>query len=361
MKDKIADETGHTFNQLGRLRVSKLAENLGEISERQDLTFAEETYTEVEFILRDTQELLELDTKISAMEEEIAQIEHRVRAHLSKVATRHSRLLLAGCRRIGRLDLLIAKVRLARETQCCVPQLWEHGLTVEGLVNPNVSLRLAEQGQIFQPITIEDVTSVTVITGANMGGKSVALKSVGLAVAMAQMGLLVPARSIQFSLRSFIYFSQQDENKGQGLSSFGAEIESLAKVLPHKGQRGLYLLDEPAKGTNPQEGRALVAALVDWLKTGSSVTFIATHFPDLSSIDGITHLQVAGLAAVNTEQFLLLGVEGVAGLQKLMDHTLVPGKGGVPKDAIKVAAFLGLAPEILEKASQELGLSPREV
>jgi DNA mismatch repair ATPase MutS len=194
-----------------------------------------------------------------------------------------------------------------------------------------------------------------------MGGKSVALKSVAMAVAMAQLGLLVPAKGMVFSMRDFVYYSQQDEDPGQGLSTFGAEIQSLSTVLPRRDERGLYLLDEPARGTNPWEGGAIIKALLTWLGQGNSLTLAATHFPGLSDLAGIAHLQVAGLVGARREDMLNLKIGGIRSLQKLMDYSLIPGKGDIPRDALKVAAFLGLAPEIIESASRELGLLPWEV
>lgn len=362
IRDRIVRETGQGFNHLGRLKISKLdGEVLRILGKHPDLALASETYTEVEFAVRDNAVLIEQGQLIAEYEEKITALEHLARKGLSRMTAESSRLLLAACRRLGRLDLLLAKARLARETQGCMPELTDKGIELGDFVNPVVSECLIAQNLSFQALSLCLETPVTVITGANMGGKSVALKSVGLAVAMAQMGLLVPARIFKFSLRAFIYCSQQDENLGQGLSTFGTEIQSLAGVLPQREMRGLYLLDEPARGTNPWEGSALVKALVKWLKAGNSMTLVATHFPGLSALEEVTHLQVAGLAAANPEQFNKLGADGVKSLHKLMDYSLVPGKGDIPRDALKVAAFLGLAPEILETASQELGSLPREV
>ena len=175
-----------------------------------------------------------------------------------------------------------------------------------------------------------------------MGGKSVTLKSVGLAVAMAQLGLLVPAREFEFSLRAFIYYSLQGEDADRGLSTFGAEIQALAAWLPHKNRHGLYLLDEPARGTNPWEGSALVRAILHWLAGGNSLTLAATHFPGVAGMPGVTHLQVAGLSAADLQTVLARGAGGTEALRNLMD-CLVPGTGAVPRDALKIAA-LGLEP-----------------
>lgn len=358
MQQKISRETGKNFNHLGVIRVGKLEGDLLEqLSHRNDLLLAAETYTEVEFVIRDTVQLISLRKEINQLEDEVKAWEYRIRKELSNEVAADVRKLLAACRRIGSIDLLFAMARLGKETGWCVPTLEYSGFKVVKFVNPVMNEYLAEQGRDFQPFTIElGATKVTVITGANMGGKSVALKSVGLATAMAQLGLLVPAQMMSFAMRDFIYYSQQDEAPEQGLSTFGAEIKSLAEVLSRRNEQGLFLLDEPARGTNPWEGGALVKALATWLSQGSSLTFVATHFPGLSAVSGITHLQVAGLAGVSEKKLANIGDVDLKGLQELMDYSLVPGKGEIPKDALKVALFLGLEREIIDAAADELGI-----
>lgn len=357
-QEQISRETGKDFNHQGRLRVSKLeGELIRDLAECPQLILAGETYTEVEYMLRDDQEMAELGRSVYQLEEKIQAQEHAVRQNLSNQVAGACRRLLPACRRLGRLDLLIAKARLARETGWCVPELVAGPcLELEDFANPVVSEYLTEQNQSFQVISLcMNSNRVTVITGANMGGKSVTLKSVGLAVAMAQLGLLVPAKALRFSLRSFVFYSQQNEDPGQGLSTFGAEIHSLAEVLPLREELGLFLLDEPARGTNPWEGGALVKAIAKWLTKGNSLTLIATHFPGLSNLVGVGHLQVAGLLDFSPGDYDNLK-QGLESLNRMMDYSLVPGKGEVPRDALKIAGFLGLSKEILTMASQEMGL-----
>lgn len=364
MKNKIADETGLAFNHQGCLRVGKHdGALLRALGRRRDLLIAAESYTEVEFALRESAQMLEAARDIAALEQKIQQQEYLVRQQLSAKVFHFNRDLLATCNRVGIIDLLLAKARLARETGWCRPRLvQDNTLSLKGLIHPWVAQHLLEQGLEFQPLDIVlRGDRVTLITGANMGGKSVALKAVGLAVSMAQMGLLTPARSMEFSLRSFIYYSQQEEDLEQGLSAFGAEVQSLAAVLPRNSEQGLYLLDEPARGTNPEEGGALVAAIISWLSYGESLSLVATHFPGLAASEKVNHLQVAGLSKVGKKEMDAALAKGLKSLQQLMDYSLIPSTGDVPRDALKVAAFLGLDREIIRQASLRLGLLPQEV
>ena len=360
----ITQETGLEFNYQGCLRVGKhQPELLEQLNNRNDLMEVAETYMEVEFSLRKTAEMLELAREIADLEQEVQQQEYIIRQMLTEEVARYSRWLLSSCNRIGAIDLLFAKGRLAREMGGCVPVLTtENRLQLSGLLHPLVERQLSEQGLVFQPLEVDIAGGkITLITGANMGGKSVALRAVGLAVAMAQLGLLVSARRMEFSLRNFVYYSQQEESPQQGLSTFGAEVYSLARVLPRHHQPGLYLLDEPARGTNPHEGAGLVAGIINWLASGNSLALIATHFPGLTVDSSVEHLQVAGLSNVDSDELNQALAGGRKSLQQLMDYTLVPSRGDVPRDALKVAAFLGLSQEIIDYAHHKMGLLAKEV
>lgn len=360
-RQEIEALTGRTFNHQGRLRVNKLeGELLAKVAGLPQLVLAAETFSEAEFALKPSAEMLALEEHIGRLETDISALEQQVRQKLSREVAVAGPRLLAACRRLGRIDLLLAKARLAGETGWCLPRLTgDNCIRLAEFTNPVIGEHLAAQGLSFQPLSLElGRTPVTVITGANMGGKSVTLKSVGLAVAMAQLGLLVPAREFEFSLRAFIYYSLQGEDADRGLSTFGAEIQALAAWLPHKNRHGLYLLDEPARGTNPWEGSALVRAILHWLAGGNSLTLAATHFPGVAGMPGVTHLQVAGLSAADLQTVLARGAGGTEALRNLMDYSLVPGTGAVPRDALKIAAFLGLEPEVLALAEKELGRKP---
>ncbi|MTI93946.1 MAG: hypothetical protein FH749_00450 [Firmicutes bacterium] len=357
----ISAETGVEFNFMGVVRVSKLeGKLLEELRQRDDLILAAEGFTDVEFRLRESGLMLTISGELAELETGIQQEELAVRLRLSKEVARYQRQLLAVCRRLGSIDLLFAKIRLARETGWTEPILSkDNHIELRGFTHPAIANYLQHQGLEFQPVDIDLSTKVTLITGANMGGKSVSLKSAGLAVAMAQLGLLVPADKLVFSLRGFVYYSQQDASPEQGLSTFGAEVYSLAGILPRYQERGLMLLDEPARGTNPAEGTAIVGALVDWLRTGNSLVVVSTHYQPRVAGD-VNLFQVAGLAALTPAE-LNAALKENKSVQELMDYSLVPGSGQVPRDALKVAAFLGLDKEIIDSAARELGVELQEV
>jgi DNA mismatch repair ATPase MutS len=350
-REQVSQESCLTFNFQGVARVSKLeGERLESIRGRRDLLMAAESFTEVEFRLRDTPEMMALERKTLALEDEVRQEEYLVRVQLSQVVARCYRLIVANCRRLGQLDLLLAMARLARLVDGKVPTLTaQNVLTFQGLVHPVVSRDLVREGLEFQPHHLNlGSPPVTIITGANMGGKSVTLRAVGLAVAMAQHGMLPAVEAMNFCPRNFIYYSRHTE-AGDGLSAFGTEIHSLAQVLPLREEQGLYLLDEPGRSTNPQEGSALVQAIIAWLLVGRSVTVLATHFPEVVKCTACQHLQVAGLTTSDAALAEELA-KGPQELRRLMNYRLVTA-GEPAQQALKVAAFLGLEPEILARAT----------
>lgn len=309
-----------------------------------------------EYIDQDLNALnLELENLKMQEEEE----EQRIRQWLSSEIKNNSNIIFKNIDAIGELDFILAKARLAIESKSTKPTIVSTGQIsfLEGRHLPLESY-LKEEGKSYTPINIRIDQGVTVITGANMGGKTVSLKLVALITAMAQLGFYVPAKEATVGLFDFIYFSSGDQQSIQsGLSTFGGEIYGISQVLSRNGERGLLLIDELARGTNPTEGYGISKGIITYLKKSTFVSLITTHFDGLSNIEGIRHLQVIGLKNINLED-LKLELSKVDGkkqvLEKYMDYRLEEIKDGaeVPRDAILVAQLMGLNEEILDIAKQ---------
>jgi DNA mismatch repair ATPase MutS len=286
--------------------------------------------------------------------------EFEVRKKLTGEVERYSQLLLKNAENIGRLDLLFAKARLAVALKCTKPRIIkENVISIQQGRHPVVEEALKEKGLEFKPVDIYLSKPVTVITGANMGGKTVTLKMVGLLVAMGQMGLLVPAGEMFFSPRDFVFFSgSYGESLEDGLSAFGAEIKALSQVLNHIDKRGLVLIDELARGTNPLEGTAIARAVVARLVAGRCISIATTHFYEVSKLPGVVHLQVRGLKGVKAEKIkdeLENGKTiGPELLNRIMDYTLeeVSADALPSHDAIKVARMMGFDEGTLKNAER---------
>lgn len=343
-------------NKADRERI-KMMEEIAELEKTA------EDYMSITWRLAGDEETDRLTREIEECTEQIEREEYKVRRWLSAHVGGHRTALLEACRKIGALDLAIAKAEYAKKHHCCTPQIVEeHEIAFEDGRHLQVEEVLRKDGASYCPISIELADGVSCITGANMGGKTISLKLVGLVTLMAQYGLPVPCRSARIglcsSVRMLIGDSQSIE---RGLSSFGSEMEELKIMLEESEPRALLLIDEIASGTNPSEGLALTRAIIDHLKGAPYITLITTHFERFSEDGGIVNLQVTGLANADLSQLdaqlsAADAKERVGVIRRFMDYRLqrVEGKADVPHDALHIAQMLGIGSDIINKAKEYL-------
>ena len=171
------------------------------------------------------------------LEEDKAELAARRR--LTAALLREKAGFFAAMDAIGRLDLTLAKARLARRFGCVRPRLSAvPEVEAFDMVHPEVADHLKERGGAFTPVSISLEMGTTVITGANMGGKSVSLKSVTLNLLLLQTGFFVFAREMTAPLFDSVSLICTDrQSVEQGLSSFGAEVAALGDLL--RREKGL--------------------------------------------------------------------------------------------------------------------------
>lgn len=282
----------------------------------------------------------------------------RVRARLTAVVASHSKRLAVLLQQLGYLDLLLAKARFCVQFQGVKPKLvTESVLRIRDGRHLLVEQAVQAEGQRYSPISLELTEGVTLITGPNMGGKTVSLKTIGLLVAMAQYGLLVPAVSMEFKPRLFIR-THLASTTPKGLSSFAEEVVFLREAIRTSGGEGLVLVDEIAHGTNPAEGAAIAQAVLERLRGQPLFSVVTTHFPSLAQVDGIRHLRVKGLDKERLEKEWDFRPDGrVVALQPFMDYRLEEARPGpdTASDAVIVAQVLGLDPEVIRRAKELQG------
>jgi DNA mismatch repair ATPase MutS len=360
---KAQEDLGLNFRPNGEITISKNQKELLEtVKNYPGLVYLSESYINITFRVKPTPEMDDLKRQLEDLRAMEQEEEENIRARLTGEIAGFREELLDNIETIGKLDYYIALAYFAREIRGVKPGITSgDAIDIRNGRHPLVEERLREHGEKFQPVSIRAEKGVTVITGANMGGKSVALKMVGLLTLMAQYGLFVPADEMSTELRDFVYVSMGDTQSVEtGLSTFGAEVFDMIEALEKSSRHGLILIDELARGTNPREGHAICAAIVKYLVNKNSICIITTHFDGIGSLEGVVHLQVGGLNGADTEELRRTIAEnphrGVEIIRKYMDYNLYPAdrKALVPRDAIKVAALMGLDEDILEMARQML-------
>lgn len=210
--------------------------------------------------------------------------------------------LLSDAETAGRLDFIIQKALFAVRYGGVKPELTEKDLELEDMINPEICDLLEQQGRRFVPVSISLTPGATVITGANMGGKSVAMKTVALNVLLLQAGFLVCAKKARMPLFHSVKMLFDDLQSIQsGLSGFGSEIVQFQKALSEVEQGySLFLLDEFARGTNPDEGAVIVQAVTRYLNGVDAISLLTTHYDKVAEY-ARTHYQIIGLRDIDPE------------------------------------------------------------
>ncbi len=331
------------------------------ISNLPELEIVDQDYMSVTLQLKPTEEIYKFVNEIEAINAEIEEEEERVRAMLSQKIAAKADILLDNCDKIGELDLALAKAIYSIRHDMVKPEIAdEHVIEFEDGRNVQVEDILRSKGKAYCPVSLELCDGVTLITGANMGGKTISLKLAGQVPILAQYGFFVPAASARIGLSNYMQILIGDsQSVERGLSSFGSEMEELKEILDHGQDRSLILIDEIASGTNPTEGTALTKSLVDYLIEKPYISLITTHFESVTEREGIVNMQVRGLSDCN---FDLLNREiqyanrrdRINIISKYMDYRLyrVENDKQVPKEALSIAAMLGINKEIIEGAKK---------
>jgi DNA mismatch repair protein MutS2 len=251
---------------------------------------------------------------------------------------------------IAELDSLFARARFAREFAGAIPQFNEDGrVRLEAARHPVLEENLRRLGRAIVAINLAmgGEETVLVISGPNTGGKTVALKTAGLAALSAQAAIPVAAERAELPLFDRVLADIGDEQSiAADLSTFSAHMLNLRGMLASATVQSLVLADELGTGTAPEEGAALAVALLEEFRGRRCLTLATTHHDRLkayaSSTPGILNAAVEfDQATLQPTYRLLVGVPGVS-------------------SGIEIAARLGLPARAIERARAELGPAARE-
>ncbi|SDC04424.1 lysine 5,6-aminomutase reactivase ATPase KamC [Williamwhitmania taraxaci] len=292
-----------------------------------------------------------LEKELEQTRYQVTQVEDEVRQAISAKLREHHEALKHALDTIATLDIIIAKAKQAKAMGLCKPTISKEKTTFRGIFYPQLKDMHQEQGKRYQPIDIELESNPCLITGANMAGKTVVLKTVALSQYLFQFGFFIPAAEAIICPVKAILFSLDDEQSElSGLSSFAAEMLKINHIIKSakSNHNILVLIDELARTTNPYEGRAIVTAVTNILTEHHVRSLITTHYSNLGT--SCHKLRVKGFMENHAS-----GTITKENIGEFIDYSLVEDDGStVPQEALKIAEILGVDAEIIEKAQAEI-------
>ncbi|MFN7065425.1 MAG: endonuclease MutS2 [Aquificaceae bacterium] len=220
------------------------------------------------------QSIIELNNRLTTLREEEEEEVKRILRRLSSLIGEQAQRLLEAFRTLLRVDYLSAVASLSKEYGGTLPKI---GPYVELIGTRHPLLIFLKEEVVPVDIVMKERRGL-LLTGPNTGGKTVALKTLGLCCLLFQSGIPIPAQEATLPLFEEIFIDMGDEQSiEQSLSTFSSHMTNMAEFLPLLKDKSLVLLDELGAGTDPVEGSALGIALLEYLKERKVFVFATTH------------------------------------------------------------------------------------
>src|SRR3984957_10179189 len=286
---------------------------------------------------------------VQLREDEAAEIVRILRELTEKLQRVREPLVLAA-ETIAELDSVFARARFAQEFDAAIPEFSEVSeLRLEAARHPALENKLRKEGRAVVPMTLAlgGEERMLVISGPNTGGKTVVLKTTGIAALSAQSGIPVAAQRAVLSFFDRVLVDIGDEQSiAADLSTFSAHMLNLKAMLEAATPESLVLVDEMGTGTAPEEGAALAVALLDEFRAKKCIVLATTHHDRLKTYASTTPGVVNAAVEFDDVKLrptyrLMVGVPG--------------GSSG-----IAIAERLGLPHHILERARAEMSPAAHE-
>jgi len=295
-------------------------------------------------------ETIDLNNRLVQLSEEESAEIARILDDFTKRLRDNLQPIEAAAVSIAHLDSIFARARLAQDFDCTIPTFSVgNSLRLESARNPVLEATLRPQGRTTVPMSLSfgGPDTILVISGPNTGGKTVALKTVGLAALAAQSAIPVAAELAEMPVFDRVLADIGDEQSiAADLSTFSAHILNLKFMLDIATDRSLILVDEMGTGTAPEEGAALAVALLEEFRARRCLTMATTHHDRLKAYASTTPGIVNGAMEFDEINLrptyrLLVGVPGTS-------------------SGIEIARRLGLSERVIEHAQNSLSPDSRE-
>ena len=260
----------------------------------------------------------------------LAELSAQCAAHKEDIGEDYTLLIL--------LDTIFARGQLSLKMEASQPGLSERYLRLRGARHPLLDKKKA----VANDLELGDRFDTLVITGPNTGGKTVTLKTLGLITLMAQCGLHIPAKS-DSTVRVFrrVLSDIGDEQSiAQSLSTFSSHMTNIVGILKEADGQTLILFDELGAGTDPVEGAALAAAVIESVRELGALVAATTHYAELK----VYAMTTPGVENASCE----FNVDTLAPTYRLVMG--IPGKS----NAFAISRRLGLPEEIIDRAAARL-------
>ncbi len=279
-------------------------------------------------------EVVELNNQLRIAKQEEEREIQRILLKLSQMVEPEVDTIQTTLNTLAELDLIFAKAKYSKEIRGTAAVIQN-----KGYINIKKGRHPLLTGSVVPiDLWLGDKFSILVITGPNTGGKTVTLKTLGLFAVMTQAGLHIPAdEGSTMAVFDNIFADIGDEQSiEQSLSTFSSHMSNIVKIIKHLSGESLVLLDELGAGTDPAEGAALAAALLDYLRINNVMAVATTHYSELKNY-AYAHPEVEN-ACVEFD---------IKTLQPTYSLSIgIPGKS----NAFAIARRLGLSDEIVDGA-----------
>ncbi|MFT3774871.1 MAG: endonuclease MutS2 [Minicystis sp.] len=285
--------------------------------------------------------LVEMGNRQKMLDAQVAREEEAVYATLSSIVAESAPQIDAAARALAHADVRAASAKLAKDLRLNFPEVIEGEATID-LIGARHPLLTLDGVDVIPSDVAIGAGRAMIVSGPNAGGKTVALKTLGLAALMLRAGLPVPAKDGSRVAVFDIVLTDvgDDQNLHKSLSTFSAHVKNLAEILGETRPGALVLLDELAGGTDPREGEALAAAVLDSLCARGGTVACTTHYEGLKALAlGDPRFQNASvgfdLATMSPTFKLAVGIPGAS-------------------SALAVARRFGVPSTVLERAERFL-------